>query len=307
MKAPIKILGIIALFALIYSCSKKSEENHAIRSMDLEKPVTTTDSASVESNMSSSAAQVDEKSKRKFIQTADARFKVKDVAQSTYKIEAITKNVGGFVTLSELRSNIIDNDETQVSQDSILKTSRYEVNNNMSLRVPNVKLDTLLKSIAKEVQFLDYRIIKADDVNLQLLANELAQKRNTTHSKRVENAIDNKGKKLNDITLAEENLNNKKTDTDNAYINNLSLNDQVKYSTVTLELYENEKLRYELVANEKNINAYRPNLGLQIWESIKTGWFVFEGIVAFLVKLWPIALFIFLGYLGWKKWRIIAK
>jgi hypothetical protein len=75
--------------------------------------------------MSSSAAVEDQNSKRKFIRTADARFKVKDVAQSTYKIENVTKSCGGFVTLSELRSSVTENDETQVSQDSLLKTTRY--------------------------------------------------------------------------------------------------------------------------------------------------------------------------------------
>ncbi|SEP55662.1 DUF4349 domain-containing protein [Flavobacterium urocaniciphilum] len=299
-----KIGGAIMLLTLTVACNKKAEETYAVKNSNYEVAV---DSASVEEDMSSSAAVEDKNSKRKFIRTADARFKVKDVAQSTYKIENLTKSVGGFVTLSELRSNIIENDETQVSQDSLLQTTRYEVNNTIALRVPNVKLDTLLRSLAKEVQFLDYRVIKADDVNLQILTNELSQKRNANTSKRLENAIDKKGNKLKDINDSEENLALKKENSDNAYINNLSLKDQVNFSTVTLELYQNEKLRYEMVANEKNINAYRPNLGLQIWESIKSGWFIFEGIIAFLVQLWPIVFFTFLAWLAFKKWKNIKK
>lgn len=299
-----KIGGAIMLLTLAVACNKKAEESYAVKNSNYEVAV---DSATLEEDMSSSAAVEDKNSKRKFIRTADARFKVKDVAQSTYKIENLTKSVGGFVTLSELRSNIIENDETQVSQDSLLQTTRYEVNNTISLRVPNVKLDTLLRSLAKEVQFLDYRVIKADDVNLQLLTNELSQKRNANTSKRLENAIDKKGNKLKDINDSEDNLALKKENLDNAYINNLSLKDQVNFSTVTLELYQNEKLRYEMVANEKNINAYRPNLGLQIWESIKSGWFIFEGIIAFLVQLWPIVFFTFLAWFAFKKWKNIKK
>ena len=302
MNRNFKIGGAILLLTLAIACSKKSEKS--ISKMDLEAVV---DSSSVADDMSSSAAVEDKNSKRKFIRTADARFKVKDVTQSTYKIENVTKNCGGFVTLSELRSSVTENDETQVSQDSLLKTTRYEVNNTMSLHVPNVKLDTLLRSLAKEVQFLDYRVIKADDVNLQLLANELSQKRNANTSKRLETAIDKKGNKLKEINEAEANLASKKENSDTSYINNLSLKDQVNFSTVTLELYQNEKLKYELVANEKNINAYRPNLGLQVWESLKSGWFVFEGIVAFLVQLWPIVFFGFLAWLGFKKWKMTKK
>jgi hypothetical protein len=134
-----------------------------------------------------------------------------------------------------------------------------------------------------------------------LLANNLNQKRNQNQANRVENAIDNKGKKLNDINNAEENLNSIKENADNAMIENLSLKDQVNFSTVTLQLYQNEQLRTEMVVNEQNINAYRPNLGLQVWESLKTGWFIFEGIVAFLVQIWPLFLFVFLGWFGYKK------
>lgn len=295
------------LLTLAIACNKKAEETPGVHAMELSKSEAAADSTAVEETMSSSAAVEDKNSKRKFIRTADARFKVKDVMQSTNKIEHLTKNFGGFVTLSELRSNITENDETQVSQDSLLKTSRYEVNNTIALRVPNIKLDTLLRSLAKEVQFLDYRVIKADDVNLQLLANELSQQRNANTSKRLENAIDKKGNKLKDINESEENLASKKENSDNAYINSLSLKDQVNFSTVTLELYQNEQLRYEMVANEKNVNAYRPNLGLQVWESIKTGWFIFEGIIAFLVQLWPFFFFGFLAWFGFKKWKTIKK
>lgn len=307
MKTTFKIGGATMLLMLAIACNKKAEESYLKSTNVSEETAAITDSTTVENNMSSSVAVEDKNSKRKFIRTADARFKVKDVAESTYKIETITKDMGGFVTLSELRSNITENDETQVSQDSLLKTTRYEVNNTMALRVPNVKLDTLLKSLAKEVQFLDYRIIKADDVNLQLLANELAQKRNANTSKRLENAIDKKGNKLKEINEAEANLASKKENSDTSYIHNLALKDQVNFSTVTLELYQNEKLKYELMANEKNINAYRPNLGLQVWESIKTGWFIFEGIIAFLVQLWPLAFFGLLAWFGFRKWKTVKK
>jgi hypothetical protein len=306
MNTNFKIGGTIMLLTLAIACNKKAEESYA-KSSNYSEVSSAADSTAVEENMSSSAAVEDKNSKRKFIRTADVRFKVKDVAQSTYKIENLTKNFGGFVTLSELRSSITENDETQVSQDSLLQTTRYEVNNTIALRVPNVKLDTLLRSLAKEVQFLDYRVIKADDVNLQLLANELSQKRNATTSRRLENAIDKKGNKLKEINESEENLASKKENSDTSHINNLSLKDQVNFSTVTLELYQNEQLKYELVANEKNINAYRPNLGLQVWESIKTGWFIFEGIVAFLVQLWPIVFFGILAWFGFKKWKTIRK
>ena len=162
-------------------------------------------------------------------------------------------------------------------------------------------MDTVIKTIAKQIHFLDYRIIKADDVSLQMLSNELAQKRSNSSEKRLANAIDSKGKKLNQVVKAEETLDAKKEQNDASKLQNLSLQDQVNFSTLTLNIYQDESIKQEMVANEKSINAYRPNIGLQIWDSIKTGWFMLEHIISFIVVLWPFALIGFLGFLGYKK------
>jgi hypothetical protein len=188
-----------------------------------------------------------------------------------------------------------------VSQDSTLVTTKYKVDNNITIRVPNTKMDTVIKTIAKQIHFLDYRIIKADDVSLQMLSNELAQKRSNSSEKRLAHAIDSKGKKLNQVVDAEATLDAKKEQNDASKLQNLSLQDQVNFSTLTLNIYQDESIKQEMVANEKSINAHRPNIGLQIWDSVKTGWFMLEHIISFVVVLWPFALIGFLGFLGYKK------
>lgn len=212
-----------------------------------------------------------------------------------------TTKFGGFVTYTNLQSNIHSEDRTKVSQDSTLVTTKYKVDNNITIRVPNTKMDTVIKTIAKQIHFLDYRIIKADDVSLQMLSNELAQKRSNSSEKRLANAIDSKVKKLNQVVDAEATLDTKKEQNNASKLQNLSLQDQVNFSTLTLNIYQDESIKQEMVANEKSINAYRPNIGLQIWDSVKTGWFMLEHIISFVVVLWPFALIGFLGFLGYKK------
>ena len=251
--------------------------------------------------ISSNAAVEKKESKRKFVLTADLKFKVKNVAKSTYAIENIVSKNGGFVTFTDLKSNINEKSETKISQDSTLETTRYTVDNTITLRVPNTQLDTVLKSMAKEIAFLDSRLIKADDVALQLLSNKMAQKRLASHQKRLEKGIDAKGKKLNDITNAEDKVLGRETESDDTILQNLSLEDQVNYSTVTLYLYQRESVLQEIVANEKSINAYRPHIGLQIWDSLKTGWFMFEAIIAFIIQLWALLLLAVLGVFAYRK------
>ncbi len=280
----------LLLFGLAFACKQADNATES-----------STDASTVEKTISSNAAVEKNESNWKFVRTADLKFKVKNVAKSTYAIENIVAKNGGFVTFTDLKSNINEKSETKISQDSTLETTRFTVDNTITLRVPNTQLDTVLKSMAKEVAFLDSRLIKADDVALQLLSNKMAQKRLASHQKRLEKGIDTKGKKLNDITNAEDKVLGRETESDESVLQNLSLEDQVNFSTVTLYLYQSESVLQEIVANEKNSNGYRPHIGLQIWDSLKTGWFMMETIIAFVVQLWALLLIVLLGVIVYRK------
>ena len=223
-------LGLaLLLFGLAFSCKQADAEAES-----------STDTTTVASTISSNAAVQNKDSNRKFVRTADLKFKVKNVAKSTYAIENIVSKNGGFVTFTDLKSNINEKSETKISQDSTLENTKFTVDNTITIRVPNTQLDTVLKSMVKEVAFLDSRLIKADDVALQLLSNKMAQKRLESHQKRLEKGIDTKGKKLNDITNAEDKVLGRETESDESVLQNLSLEDQVNFSTVTLYLYQRE-------------------------------------------------------------------
>src|SRR5690606_11498076 len=66
---------------------------------------------------------------RKFLRTADLKFKVKDVSKATESIETITYQCGGFVTHTRLSSDIIQSNITSISKDSYLETTYYSVTN----------------------------------------------------------------------------------------------------------------------------------------------------------------------------------
>lgn len=288
-------IGIaLLLFAFVISCKKHSESEEA----SIEMATTT---ASVD-NLSSTATVQNKNSDRKFIRTADAKFKVKNVAQSTYAIENATTKFGGFVTYTNLQSNVSEKFDTKISQDSTLETTKYKVENNITIRVPNTQLDTVIKTIAKQIDFLDYRVIKADDVSLQLLSNQLAQNRSKNYENRLEKAIDEKGKKLKEINPSEENLNNQKELNDNKKLENLALNDKVDFSTISLYIYQPETTKQEMVVNQADISAYRPHIGIQIVDGLKTGWYVLEAIIGFIVQLWSLILLGFIAYVGYKKY-----
>jgi hypothetical protein len=294
--------AVACLCLAAYSCGPSAYEKQK------EEMAATMDKAiadSIASNgfMSSSAAQVTKKdSARKFIRTADMRFRADNVYHSTYAIEDIINKHNGFVTLSNLHSNVSCTNKVAVSADSLLETTYYTVENTMSLRIPNVSLDSVLKEIAAQIVFLDYRVITASDVSLQLMANKWSQRRAERHHDRLENAIDTKAKKLRETSEAEESLAQKEELADYNKLNNLSLIDQVNYSTINLQVYQREVTKKELIPNEKNIREYEPGLLSKMKDSLKDGWVFLEGLLVFLLKLWPLLPLAFLLYIFFKKY-----
>jgi hypothetical protein len=251
---------------------------------------------------SSAAVENKQDTTRKFIRTADLKFKVKDVIKSTYDIEDITGRQSGFVTFTQLTSNIDRVTTTTVSADSSLISTYYTVVNSIVLRVPNVNLDTTLKEIARNIDFLDYRTIKAQDVALNILANNLTQKRIAKNEERLTNAIDNRGKKLNETTSAEELLLNKQEQADNAKISNLSLADQINFSTINLFIYQQQTVKREVVLNNNKITNYEPSFWSKISDSLKYGWDILAGVLIFIVNLWGLILFGIFVYVIYKKY-----
>lgn len=262
------------------------------------------DSVAAASGFVSSSAAVVNKADttHKFIRTADVKCRVKSVIKSTVVIEDFVIKQNGFVTLSNLTQDVSRHTVVPVTQDSSLETTYYVAKNDLIIRVPNLKLDTFLKQVATQIDFLDYRIIKANDVGLQMLENKLTEQRLKKHEERLTKAIDDKGKKLIETSVAEENVLSKQEQADNATLSNLNLNDQINYSTVSIQLYQKETIKRELVENEKNTKAYEPSLAQKATEALLSGWNILAAILLFLVNAWPFVLAGLVAFVVYRKY-----
>ncbi|HXC05596.1 MAG TPA: DUF4349 domain-containing protein, partial [Bacteroidia bacterium] len=209
-------------------------------------------------SFSSSAARVNKDSARKFLRAAELKFRVQAVIPASYRIEDIVSHFDGFVTYTNLSSSVNRRSLIPVSPDSAIESISYTVNNDLVIRVPDTKLDTTLKSIATLVDFLDYRIITAEDVSLTLMGQKLAESRLKTNTERIQRAIDNQGYKLPQTTDAEEKLLDRHSQQDEIRMQHLRLLDQVSYSTIKINLYQREAEKRSLVATDKPIPAYEP-------------------------------------------------
>ncbi|HTL81740.1 MAG TPA: DUF4349 domain-containing protein [Bacteroidia bacterium] len=225
-------------------------------------------------------------SSHRFIRTADMKFRVQSVAQATYRIEDLTADFGGYVADTKLASTLVYNSTTPVSVDSSLETMRYEVSNTLLLRIPAEKLDSALKSLAPLVDYLDYRNVNTQDITLDILANRLQQTRVAKYNIRVTSDIQQNSNHM-DVQGAENSMLNQQENSDNALIENLRMDDKVRYSTVSINIYQPQTIRQELVKREKTVAAYEPGFGSQVGESLASGWRGLRVFLAGVILLWP--------------------
>jgi hypothetical protein len=313
----LKVLLILSGALLIAACNNKSEETstrHLVSNSQeslSNTPVITeeniSDSTISSSLYANSSAAVEKNSdpKRKFVRTAELKFRVKNVVNSTSQIEDVTVKEGGFVAFTNLSSNIDYIDTKKISADSILETTHYTVSNIMTLRVPNTKLDTTLRQVAKLIDFLDYRIIKAEDVALVIESNENAMKR-AEKTETIFHSTQNQ--KAGKRGLSYEKVIEQQELAASAKFNNKSLYDQIHFSTIELNIYQRSTIQRELIANEHNISEWEPSFGSKILDSLSLGWTILEVIFLFLLKIWALIVIGVAFFIFWKKFsRQIRK
>lgn len=299
------VVAIVAL--LVWGCGKSKPFNEAKSNNDITTSQERADSANFEPPATSIARMGIVDSVRKFIVSAELKFRAKDVVSTTYAIENLTINTGGFVTFTELRSSENYRNVVKVSADSSLESIFYTVENSMTLRIPKTNLDSFLRGVGKQVDYFDYRIVKANDVGLDLMANQMLQKRLSTYEKRQQKNIDEQGRKLDETANTQENLLDRQMQADEAAIQKLKTEDEVKYSFVELNIYQREAVKRTMVANTENINAYQPGFGQRVAHGFAKGWEMFQNLVVGLANLWVLIVLGILVFMAYRRFWVKLK
>ncbi len=282
-----RTLSILVVFALLIlaSCSTNQRSYEPAMEVAVDSTVATPAELAQEVNLNTKTPEG-----RKFIRTADVKFKVKNVMSATEQIEDMAAGYGGFITYSDLENSVENRESTKISRDSILVTQLVVVENSMVLRVPNEKLDSLVRQFNKLITYLDYRIIKMDDVTLQFVANRMKSQRLNTYTKRQAGHVDNRGKKLGESTLAKDKILDRQLQADEVSVQTMSLEDQVNYCTINLSIYQEAIVIKSVRPNFEYVAASKPNIFSRIGDAVIQGWWILEEIIVFFVKIWGVLL-----------------
>lgn len=293
MKTTYIKLSLSAVLLLgIYSC-KKGE------AVSTEYASSTTDSAAVNvSDSISSVASMAVKDKQ-FIKTADVNMEVNDVYEATVSIEKSVQDLGGFVTRSSLRSNVISEDTYNTSNENAMMIKKFQTENSMQVRVPTGKLGELLSLINNKKLFLNSRIINAEDVTSGIKYAEMEGKRIKKTGENIEQLKANKDKvKLDNDNMAEGNL---------QQLANLDVTDHLKYSTVDIYIKE-PKLRIAEIAvtNTSSLdNKYKFNFIYDAKNAFVEGFYLIQKIAVGLITIWPLVLILIAIFYFLRKRKLI--
>ncbi len=302
-----KFIALAILSTSLFFGCKQNAENQISKHYKKENAPFAQDTAAPQIPISSIAAvENPNDTLHKFIRTADIKAKVSNTIFATYMLENEVNRASGFVTYTNLQSNIQSTNETNISNDSTQITTQFAVINTLTIRVPNIKLDTFLKAIAPLMAFIDHRIIEAEDVKLQMFANTRKQQHLAKYEKQLNNTI-NKENKTSKVIEAGNELVNSTQEADNRYFENLSLNDKIQFSTLNIYLYQNPQVKTETIAQVKIPQAYNPSFTSKMGASLKRGWIIFEDLFAGLLNLWPIFILAVFGYFIYKNYTSRSK
>ncbi len=240
---------------------------------------------------------------RKIIRTAQVKSKVENTEQATYQIEQMARKFNGFVTQTHLESRNLDKSETPISQDSTLEITQFEVGNTIALRVPNQNLDTFLTELSRIYTHLDYRNINAQDLTASFLTNQLKSQLRDNSAQRIAQASDEKGKRLSDITSAEETRVNLKDAAIEQQIQNLETDYDIAFSLVNIDIYQNAVVAKTMKSNVNNIKV-ASNFGFRLTQALSNGWSIVLEVLLFFINLWA---FILLGLTIFWAYQKIKK
>lgn len=273
------IYGILGLTALGCSSDKKSG---AYDVADLQKQ--------------SSALSSDTALTEKIVKTADMKFRVKDVQLTKETLGKILRAEGGTIAEFNTHSVVIQNDKVKYSADSLLELISYRVEGLVVAKIPSEKLDDFTNQVTRMAVFIDEQSLKQDDVSLNYLSNQLKNKNKVEAVTQLNNSVS--GKK---ISVAERSLALKDDLVDNK-VNNLMTDRNVRYSTITLNFYQDNTVKKMIVVNDQ-LSDYRPDFFKRFWLSFENGWSVFKEFILILANLWALIVLAVAGYFVFRHYR----
>ncbi len=272
-----KIIVSGFVFTTFFAC-KKHDQSEGYSS----EAISETAATSVSDSISSVATM--KINDRQFIKTASVDMEVKDVYNATISIENTVKELGGFITQSNLRSHVISENTYNTSDTDGVMIKKYQTENSMQVRIPTENLGDFLQKVNDKKLFLNTRIIHAEDVTKTMKYAKLEAQRNANTGNNIKKLKNSREK----IDLDDQNAN----EGNSQKLASMTMNDNLKYSTVEVYIKEPKLRVAEIpVINTKNVdNSYKFNFLYDAKNAFVEGFYIIQMLIVGIIKIWPVVL-----------------
>ncbi|GGH16039.1 MULTISPECIES: DUF4349 domain-containing protein [Pedobacter] len=226
----------------------------------------------------------------KIVKTADMRFRVKDVQKTKEQLSKTIKAEGGTVAEFSIESIIQETDKVKQSTDSLKEITSYRTQGYLVAKVPSDKLDDFTNTIAKMAVFVDNQSMKMDDQSIAYLSNKLKAQNRIDAIEKINKVASKKSANVESSLFIKDDYVDKR-------IENMQIDSRVKFSTITLNFYQDNTVKTMVVAND-NLYDYRPSFVNRLWLGIINGWTIFKEIIIAISNLWVLILVGALAFLA---------
>lgn len=226
---------------------------------------------------SAAVTTADSSTSPKLVKTADMHFKVKNVQQTSEKIAALTVKNNGMVMHHQMESRIGDSKDFRISDDSVNRVSSFSTSADMTVKIPSEHLEEFMTEVTHMGMYVTMRKMDIEDRSLDFLSAKLkldSRKELVDQQKKGKVTIKNP---VNVLLL--------KDDMVDGQIGNLKIDNAVKYSIITLSLYQSNTIFQEHIAND-DPSAYNLPFFSRLAGSFGNGWHLFMEAILAIANLW---------------------
>ncbi len=231
----------------------------------------------------------------KLVKTADIRFKVKNVQQTGENISALATKYNGMVMHHNMTSTDEQTHDVRLSDDSIMRISAFNTSADMTVKIPTEKLDEFLTTVSHMGIHVNESKMDIEDKSLDYLAEKLKLKN------RQEFIAQQKQGKI--IVKDPNKVMDLKDDMVDEQIGNKRIDDEVKYSVISMSFYQSNTISKEIIVND-DTSTYNLPFFRQLGMAIQNGWFIFSEVIIGLVNVWA---FVLCGIAIWLGIRYYNK
>lgn len=215
---------------------------------------------------------------KRVIKIANVRFRVANIQETTAALERAIILHGAYLESSNL------------GQAYPLLESK------MTIRVPNDRFDDLLKELDKQGEYIHFRTITTDDVSKDFVDLESRLKTKREVEKRYMEILRGKAGTVEEVLEAESKIGELHEEIEATIARLNYLKDQVSYSTINLEFYQN--IKEQAKVDEMDEPGFLTKAGV----SLGVGWRAVQIITLALLQIWPLLLFVGgLSYFVYRK------